>query len=79
MSRPKKGKTAASFRDVMQMTPEQADAVLRAKPTPRQRVMQSLARIKYAACFPLAVAAFPYVRMRDYKGTYLYCLARKRD
>jgi 2-polyprenyl-3-methyl-5-hydroxy-6-metoxy-1,4-benzoquinol methylase len=79
MSQPEKGKTRASFRDVMQMTPEQAELVLRAKPTPRQRVMQILARIKYGACFPLAVVAFPYVRMRGYKGTYLYCLARKQD
>ena len=33
MSQPGRRKTSASFRDVMQMTPEQADAVLRAKPT----------------------------------------------
>jgi 2-polyprenyl-3-methyl-5-hydroxy-6-metoxy-1,4-benzoquinol methylase len=69
----------ASFRDVMQMAPEQAEAALRAKPTARQRLMQILGRIKYAACFPLAMAAFPYVRLRGYKGTYLYCLARRRD
>jgi SAM-dependent methyltransferase len=73
------GETSASFRDVMQMAPEQAEVVLRAKPTMRQRTLQMLARIKYAACFPLALAAYPYVRMRGYKGTYLYCLARKRD
>jgi hypothetical protein len=70
---------SASFRDVMQMAPEQAEAVLQAKPARRQRVMQALARIKHAACFPLAVAVFPYVRMRGYRGTYLYCLARRRD
>lgn len=68
-----------SFRDIMQMPPEQAETVLHAKPTTRQRLMQMLGRIKYAACFPLAVAAWPYVRLRGYKGTYLYCLARKRD
>jgi SAM-dependent methyltransferase len=79
MTQPASGETSASFRDVMQMAPEQAEAVLRAKPTMRQRTLQMLARIKYAACFPLAVAAYPYVRMRGYKGTYLYCLARKRD
>jgi SAM-dependent methyltransferase len=79
MSQPATGETHASFRDVMQMTPEQADAALQAKPTMRQGVMQMLARIKFAACFPVAVVAFPYVRMRGYKGTYLYCLARKRD
>ena len=68
----------ASFREVMQMGPEQAEAALRARPTARQRLLQLLARIKYAACFPMAVAALPYVRMRGFKGTYLYCLARLR-
>lgn len=69
----------ASFRDVMQMAPEHAEEALRARPTARQRFMQLLGRIKFAVCFPLAVAAFPYVRLRGYKGTYLYCLARRRD
>jgi SAM-dependent methyltransferase len=71
------GDGTASFRDVMQMTPELAETVLKTKPTARQRAMTMLGRIKHVACFPLAVAAFPYVRMRGYKGTYLYCLARK--
>jgi 2-polyprenyl-3-methyl-5-hydroxy-6-metoxy-1,4-benzoquinol methylase len=71
--------TPKSFRDVIQMAPSQAEAVLRAKPTARRRALEILGRIKYAACLPLAVAAFPYVRMRGYKGTYLYCLARRRD
>jgi 2-polyprenyl-3-methyl-5-hydroxy-6-metoxy-1,4-benzoquinol methylase len=70
---------ASSFRDIMQMAPERAETALRAKPTTRQRLMQVLGRIKYAACFPLAVAVWPYVRLRGYKGTYLYCLARRRD
>ena len=73
------GEAPGSFRDVMQMRPEQAEAVLRAKPTARQRVMEILGRIKSAACFPLAVGAYPYVRARGFKGTYLYCLAQKRD
>ena len=75
----KRGETSRSFRDVIQMEREQAEAALHAKPTIRQRVMEALGRIKFAACFPLAVAAYPYIRMRGYKGTYLYCLARKRD
>jgi SAM-dependent methyltransferase len=69
----------ASFRDVMQMQPEQAEASLRAKPTARQRLMQALGRVKSAACFPLAAAAYPYIRTRGFKGTYMYCLARKCD
>lgn len=79
MTRPLAGDAPASFRDVMQMGPEQAAAVLQARPAMRQRVLRGLARMKFAACFPLALAAFPYVRMRGYKGTYLYCLARLRD
>jgi SAM-dependent methyltransferase len=71
--------TPASFRDVMQMAPGQAESALRTRLTKPQRLMQTLARIKHAACFPLAVAAFPYVRLRGYKGIYLYCLARKRE
>jgi cyclopropane fatty-acyl-phospholipid synthase-like methyltransferase len=70
---------SASFRDVMQMAPEQAEKALQTRLTKGQRLMQALGRFKHAACFPLALAAFPYVRMRGYKGTYLYCLARRRD
>jgi len=69
----------ASFRDVMQMVPQEAEAALRAQPTRKQRFLQALRRMKRAACYPLAVATFPYVRLRGYKGTYLYCLARRRD
>jgi len=78
MSQSASGEGSKSFRDLMQMTPGQAEEVLRAKPTTRQRALEILGRIKYAACLPLAVAAFPYVRMRGYKGTYLYCLAQWR-
>jgi SAM-dependent methyltransferase len=73
------GEASASFRDVMQMAPDQAEAVLQARPTIGRRAMQMLGRIKHAACFPLAVTAVPYVRMRGFKGTYMYCLARRRD
>jgi len=71
--------TSKSFRDVMQMSPDQAEAILRSTPSARQRAMEILGRIKYAVCFPLAMAAYPYVRLRGLKGTYLYSLARKRD
>jgi SAM-dependent methyltransferase len=79
MSRSVLGEGVNSFRNVVQMAPCQAEAALRAKPTTRQRALEIMGRIKYAACLPLAVAAFPYVRLRAYKGTYLYCLARQRD
>src|SRR5882757_6748275 len=78
MSEAATGNASKSFRDVMQMAPDQAEAALRAKPTARQRATEILGQIKYAACFPLAMAAYPYVRLRGLKGTYLYCLARKR-
>jgi SAM-dependent methyltransferase len=73
------GEAPASFRDVMQMAPELAEVALRAKRTVRHRILQLLSWIKRAACFALAATAFPYVRMRGYKGTYLYCLAELRD
>jgi SAM-dependent methyltransferase len=79
MSQAAVGGASTSFRDVMQMKPDQAEAILRAKPTTRRRAMEILGRIKYAICFPLAAAAYPYVRMRGLKGTYMYCLARKCD
>jgi SAM-dependent methyltransferase len=77
VSQPAAGETSASFRDVIQLSTEQAETVLRTKPTARQRLLGILGRIKHAACFPLAVAAYPFIRMRGLKGTYLYCLARK--
>ena len=42
----------------------------------RFRIIQALARAKFAACFPLALLAMPYVRWKGYRGAYLYCLAR---
>jgi SAM-dependent methyltransferase len=71
--------SSTSFRDVMQMTKEQAAAILEAKVTRWQRVMQWLGKIKQMACVPLGTVALPYLRIRGYKGTYLYCLARLRD
>ncbi|MGB7283444.1 MAG: class I SAM-dependent methyltransferase [Candidatus Acidiferrum sp.] len=76
LSRKATGDAPDSFRDVMQMPPEEAEAALNAKPTARQRAVQFLGQAKYATCFPLAIAAFPYIRLRGYKGTYLYFLAR---
>src|SRR5712692_8758337 len=60
MSQAAVGDASTSFRDVMQMTPDQAEMVLRAKPTARQCLLQALAQLKHAACFPLAAAALPY-------------------
>lgn len=79
LSRFRAWEAPASFRDVMQMEPDQAEAVLHAAPTVRQRAMQMLRRLRYTVCFPVALAVYPYAWMRGYKGTYLYCLARLRD
>jgi hypothetical protein len=79
MTKPIAGSEQASFRDVMQMTPEEATALIEAKRSLRQRMAGALARAKHAACYPLGAAALPYVRLRGYKGTYLYCLARARS
>jgi SAM-dependent methyltransferase len=76
LSRRVTGGDSASFRDIMEMEPQEAAAALQAAPNARQRAVQFLRRIKYLACFPAAVAVYPCVRMRGYKGTYLYFLAR---
>jgi 2-polyprenyl-3-methyl-5-hydroxy-6-metoxy-1,4-benzoquinol methylase len=79
LSRKSAGGALTSFREVMQMPLEEAGKTLNAAPTKTQSVMQVMGRMKYAACFPLALAAYPYVKWRGYKGTYLYALARLRD
>ncbi len=79
LTRPLAPAASTSFRDVMQMNAEAAAEVLRAKPSLRQRVVEALGRMKAAACYPVAAVAYPYVRMRGLKGTYLYCLARAKD
>jgi SAM-dependent methyltransferase len=76
LSRSATGGAASSFRDLMQMAPQEAAAALQVKPTARQQAVRFLGRMKYMACFPIAVAAYPYIRLRGYKGTYLYLLAR---
>jgi SAM-dependent methyltransferase len=67
-----------SFRDIMQMNPEEASAALHTAPTTRQRAFRLLGWVKSMACFPLALAAYPYVWMRGYKAAYLYFLAQRR-
>ena len=79
LSRSFGGQTAPSFHEFIQTEAEQVSAKVQPKPTTRQRTMQILRRIKYAACFPAALAVYPYIRARGRKGTYLYCLARRKD
>jgi SAM-dependent methyltransferase len=79
LSRFFRGEASRSFRDVIQMERDQAAAVLHAAPTVTQRILRVLARIKYMACFPLAVVVYPYIWMRGCRGTYLYCLGRLKQ
>jgi 2-polyprenyl-3-methyl-5-hydroxy-6-metoxy-1,4-benzoquinol methylase len=67
------------FRDQMQEDPEQLLQRNGSKPSRRTRAVQMLGRAKHAACFPVALAAIPYVRWRRFVGPYLYCLARRLD
>jgi SAM-dependent methyltransferase len=76
LSRKATGNDMSSFRDVMQMSTQEAATALHAGPPARQQAMQILGRLKFMVCFPLALAAYPYIRLRGYKGTYLYFLAR---
>ena len=73
------GNATASFRDVMQMAPEEASAALQAAPTGRQRAVQFSWVPQIRGLFAArgrGVSVYPYVRLRGYKGTYLYFLAR---
>ena len=79
LARPIAGTIQPAFREVMQMSPEQAASLLAAKPTLRQRLFSALSKVKLAVCYFLAIGAWPVVRLRRRKGTYLYCLARSRD
>lgn len=79
LSRPLAPELPAWFRDEIQEDPEIKEERNRAGLSLRTRLVQFLGLAKYAACFPLAAAAIPYVRWRGYVGPYLYCLARKLD
>jgi SAM-dependent methyltransferase len=66
------GVSPPSFRDITQMERQEAATALAIKPT-----LRTAGRLKHMVCFLLACAAYPYVRLRRFKGTYLYCLARR--
>jgi hypothetical protein len=77
MTKAASGEIEASFRDVMQMESAQAKAAINAKVSAPRHMLEILAGVKRWACYPLALAAMPYVRWKKYKGSYLYCLAKK--
>lgn len=67
----------AAFCEAIQSNTPQSSASA-GSPSLRLRAITALAKIKFAACFPLALLAMPYVRWKHYRGAYLYCLARRR-
>ena len=80
-------RSGISARIVSDLPPAFCDAIQTDKSGPcapagsrslRLRAVTALAKIKFAACFPLALLAMPYVRWKRYRGAYLYCLARRR-
>ncbi len=73
------GEEDRSFRDLLPLTPEQAAAARDSAPSLRRRIIHLLGHAKRLACYPPAILAYPYIRSRWKKGTYLYCLARRRD
>lgn len=76
LAKPIAGKVPPAFREVMQMAPDAAAALLAEKPTARQRLFSFLSRLKRMACYPVAALIWPFVRLQRRKGLYLYVLAR---
>ncbi|HEY6129083.1 MAG TPA: class I SAM-dependent methyltransferase [Candidatus Acidoferrum sp.] len=67
------------FRDEIQQDTGQQTQRHPAPLSLRTHMVQLLGRAKYASCFPIALAAIPFVKWRGLVGPYLYCLARKLD
>jgi SAM-dependent methyltransferase len=67
--------------DLAEMKPaEMEEAMRKVTSGRRHRLAARLAALKVRALLPVAGAALPLLRMRGYRGLYLYCLAkRKRD
>jgi SAM-dependent methyltransferase len=79
MTRRVAGEEEVSFRDLLQMSPEQTADALNTSPSLRRRIVRLLGHAKRLACYLPAFLAYPYIRLRRKKGTYLYCLARRLD
>jgi SAM-dependent methyltransferase len=73
------GEPAPMLADLAEMEPlEMERAMKRLAENPRQRLTERLVRWKNLALVPAAAVALPYLRLRRYKGLYLYCLARQK-
>ena len=65
--------------DLAEMEPHEMDSAMkRLAESPRRKLTERLVRWKNLALVPAAAIAMPYLRLRQYKGLYLYCLARQR-
>jgi hypothetical protein len=67
------------FHNEIQEDPEEKVKRNDVRSSLRTRAVQMLWRANDAACFPVALAALPYVKYRRLAGAYWYCLARKLD
>jgi len=79
LSRKLTGEEALSFRDLAQMAPEEVKAAIHPAPNLKLRAIKIIGKMKALTCVPLAIAMYPYVRIRGYKGAYLYVLARRKQ
>jgi len=72
------GEPAPMMADLAEMEPHQMDSAMkRLAESPRRKLTERLVRWKNLALVPAAAIAMPYLRLRQYKGLYLYCLARQ--
>ena len=67
------------FREAMQNPDKLLSSASRPSFSLRLRAVQVLGRLKAMACLPIACLSMPIIRLRGYKDSYLYCLARRRD
>ena len=73
------GEPALMMADLAAMEPQQMESAMkRLAESPRRKLTERLVRWKNLALVPAAAIAMPYLRLRQYKGLYLYCLARQR-
>jgi len=73
------GERLPMLADLAEMEPKEMDRAMRqAVENPRRRLAERLARWKNLALIPAAAVALPYLRLRRYKGLYLYCLVRQK-
>jgi hypothetical protein len=66
------------FREAMQHPDKLLASASRPRLSLRLRTVQTLGRLKAMACLPIACLSLPIIRLRGYKDSFLYCLARRK-